>query len=127
MALAWLRKIKQPEFQTGSQAKQQMDGAEVSAERYSFNTGIMRVAPAVVSVYASEPTSIIDSSESSQGSGVIVAAAGIILTNLHLIENFGVIDVVLNDGRTYPGNADRQRHRNRFGSGADQCVHAAVR
>ena len=71
-------------------------------ETYSYNAGIMRVAPAVVSVYASEASSNVNGLDSSQGSGVIVDADGIILTNLHLIDKFSVIDVVLNDGRTYP-------------------------
>ena len=68
----------------------------------SYHDGIMRVAPAVVSVYASDSSDSADPAQTSQGSGVIVQADGIVLTNLHLIQDYGSITVVLNDGRTYP-------------------------
>lgn len=68
----------------------------------SYNDGIMRVAPAVVSVYANSPTKGRDSSITSQGSGVVVDKDGIVLTNLHLIDNFEQINIVLSDGRSYP-------------------------
>ena len=68
----------------------------------SYHDGIMRVAPAVVSVYASNAIDSEDQAQTSQGSGVIVAADGIVLTNLHLIQAYSSISVVLNDGRTYP-------------------------
>ncbi len=55
----------------------------------------MRVAPAVVSVYAGEPSSGEDLALTSQGSGVIVDAEGIVLTNLHLVKDFAAITVVL--------------------------------
>ena len=76
---------------------------EVSVARpASYHDGIMRVAPAVVSVYASNTIDNEDPAQTSQGSGVIVEADGIVLTNLHLIKDFSSISVVLNDGRTYP-------------------------
>ena len=76
---------------------------EVSVDRpASYHDGIMRVAPAVVSVYASNTIDNDDPAQTSQGSGVIVEADGIVLTNLHLIKDFSSISVVLNDGRTYP-------------------------
>ena len=68
----------------------------------SYHDGIMRVAPAVVSVYASDTGDSDDPAQTSQGSGVIVEADGIVLTNLHLIQDYSSISVVLNDGRTYP-------------------------
>ncbi|MFK8080836.1 MAG: S1C family serine protease [Granulosicoccus sp.] len=68
---------------------------------FSYNDGIMRAAPAVVSIYASEPDTGNLSAQTSQGSGVIVDANGIVLTNLHIVENFELITVVLNDGRSY--------------------------
>ena len=68
----------------------------------SYHDGIMRVAPAVVSVYASDTADSDDPAQTSQGSGVIVEADGIVLTNLHLIQDYSSISVVLNDGRTYP-------------------------
>lgn len=64
----------------------------------SYHDGIMKVAPAVVSLYAKNSTS---NQSSSQGSGVIVAANGIVLTSFHLIENLDLITVVLSDGRSY--------------------------
>ena len=68
----------------------------------SYYAGIMKVAPSVVSVYASskgeDGTNRLNTS---QGSGVIVERNGIILTNLHLIEGFDSITVVLNNGREY--------------------------
>ncbi|MFT5895716.1 MAG: S1-C subfamily serine protease [bacterium] len=64
----------------------------------SFYDGIMKVAPAVVSLYARNSAS---NQSNSQGSGVIVDANGIILTNFHLIENLDLITVVLSDGRSY--------------------------
>ncbi|MFK8079234.1 MAG: S1C family serine protease [Granulosicoccus sp.] len=67
----------------------------------SYNEGIIRAAPAVVSVYASEPSDANNTAQRSQGSGVIVDANGIVLTNLHLIENFNLITIVLSDGRRY--------------------------
>ena len=72
------------------------------ARPFSYHDGIMRVAPSVVSVYASEPTDGGDPERTSQGSGVIVNANGIICTNLHLIENFDTLTIVLSDGRRYP-------------------------
>ena len=72
------------------------------AQPASYHDGIMRVAPAVVSVYASNSSDSEDQAQTSQGSGVIVAADGIVLTNLHLIQAYTSISVVLNDGRTYP-------------------------
>ena len=78
--------------------------ASVTNRLLSYHDGIMRVAPAVVSVYASNAIDGQDATQTSQGSGVIVAADGIVLTNLHLIQNFNAITVVLNDGRTYPAN-----------------------
>lgn len=64
----------------------------------SYHDGIMKVAPAVVSLYARNSS---DNQATSQGSGVIVDANGIVLTNFHLIENLDLITVVLSDGRSY--------------------------
>ena len=55
-----------------------------------------------MSVYAGESIEGSSPSNISQGSGVIVDSAGIVLTNLHLIENSTSITVVLSDGRSYP-------------------------
>lgn len=73
----------------------------------SYHDGIMKVAPAVVSLYAS--SSSLDNnpqtarrSAGSQGSGVIVDADGVILTNLHLVDGLDRITVVLSDGGRYP-------------------------
>ncbi len=64
----------------------------------SYHDGIMRVAPSVVSLFAKSSS---DDQSISQGSGVIVDANGIVLTNLHLIDNLDLITVVLSDGRSY--------------------------
>ena len=61
----------------------------------------MRVAPAVVSVYASRSVDSTSAPSTSQGSGVIVDEDGIVLTNLHLIDDFDTVSVVLSDGRRY--------------------------
>ncbi len=73
----------------------------------SYHDGIMKVAPAVVSLYASSSTLDSNSqaagrSAGSQGSGVIVDADGVILTNLHLVDGLDRITVVLSDGGRYP-------------------------
>ncbi|MFK7994140.1 MAG: S1C family serine protease [Granulosicoccus sp.] len=72
-----------------------------SGSEFSYHDGIMRAAPAVVSVYASEPSAENNTALMSQGSGVIVDGDGIVLTNLHLIENFNSISIVLGDGRSF--------------------------
>jgi len=68
---------------------------------YSYHEGIKRVAPSIVSVYSRQPAVGIDPNRRSQGSGVIVDADGIILTNLHLIDGFNEIIVVLSDGQRF--------------------------
>ena len=65
---------------------------------FSYHDGIMKVAPAVVSLYARNSEG---NQSNSQGSGVIVDANGIVLTNLHLVDNLDLITVVLSDGRSY--------------------------
>jgi S1-C subfamily serine protease len=69
-----------------------------SPAAHSYYDGIMKVAPAVVSLYARNSTG---NQPNSQGSGVIIDANGIVLTNSHLIEHLDVITVVLSDGRSY--------------------------
>ncbi len=74
----------------------------------SYHDGIMKVAPAVVSLYAGSSTLDSNSAQTggrsagSQGSGVIVDADGVILTNLHLVDGLDRITVVLSDGGRYP-------------------------
>jgi S1-C subfamily serine protease len=72
---------------------------------FSYFDGIMRVAPSVVSVYARELEEIgnTDVRNRSQGSGVIVDADGVILTNLHIVNGLDDITVVLSDGRVFAG------------------------
>lgn len=71
------------------------------ARPFSYHDGIRRVSPAVVSVYAGGSSVDDNKAKTSQGSGVIVDTNGIVLTNLHLVENFSSISVVLSDGRRY--------------------------
>lgn len=70
---------------------------------FSYHDGIMKVAPSVVSLYASTSLEAASLGETSQGSGVIVASDGIVLTNLHLVEDLTVITIVLSNGSQYPG------------------------
>ncbi len=77
-----------------------------SAGVISYHDGIMKVAPSVVSLYATSSASGEAANGGgnaiSQGSGVIVNADGVVLTNLHLVEGRDRITVVLSDGRSYP-------------------------
>jgi len=70
--------------------------------RHSYHEGIVRVAPSVVSIYASAEGSD-NSASASQGSGVIVDPGGMVLTNLHLLDGKEVINVVLGDGSQHIG------------------------
>lgn len=97
-------------------AETQADSQDGSARAYSgmpsagvvsYHDGIMKVAPSVVSLYATASGTDSRSPDGgrsaiSQGSGVIVNADGVVLTNLHLVEGFDRIIVVLSDGRSYP-------------------------
>lgn len=82
--------------------KESNDTAQIAERQrpaaFSYHDGIMKVAPAVVSLYAKNSA---NNQPSSQGSGVIVDANGIVLTNFHLLENLDLITVVLSDGRSY--------------------------
>jgi len=74
----------------------------------SWHAGVMRAAPSVVSVYASSSSArrgSLSRLDTRQGSGVVVAADGLIVTNRHLIENAQVINVALPDGRLLIGRA----------------------
>jgi len=83
--------------------------------KHSYHDGIMKVAPSVVSLYSSEtiykaPVQSFRGDEqepviaprerrsTSQGSGVIIDANGLVLTNWHLIEDADEINVVLSNG-----------------------------
>ncbi len=87
----------------------------VRFSKHSYNEGIMKVAPSVVSLYSSEtiykaPVRGFQGDEqvpviaprerrsTSQGSGVIIDPSGLVLTNWHLIEDADDINVVLSDG-----------------------------
>lgn len=91
------------------------------SNRYSFNNAVTYTAPAVVNVYASKvyqerihplfqdplfrhffgvaSTMPKKRRDSSIGSGVIMNAAGYILTNAHVIQDATEIHITLNDGR----------------------------
>ena len=95
-----------------------------AALRYSFSPIVKRVSPAVVNVYASRvverrPSPFMDDPffrrffggdmndaprkrvQQSLGSGVIVGASGVVVTNAHVIANADEVKVALSDKREY--------------------------
>jgi serine protease Do len=102
-------------------------GIPSAGGRFTFAPLVERAAPAVVNIYAARvirsrsPSSMLDGSalwrlfrdtllfgygreriENSLGSGVIVDAKGIIVTNHHVVDAAEGILVALADGRTFP-------------------------
>ena len=66
-------------------------------------TGSDSLAPVAAKVAPSIVTVLIDSAdESALGSGVVLSADGLILTNNHVISSGGTVSVRLSDGRTVP-------------------------
>jgi 2-alkenal reductase len=65
---------------------------------------IAQVAPSVVTVINQQHNNFFDQPEEGRivGSGVIVDEHGYIATNHHVIENAGILSVVLSDGREVP-------------------------
>lgn len=77
---------------------------------------VERVSPAVVSIYSSRPVAVVSpfgpgyeaplgsgsgAEQQSLGSGAIVAADGVILTNNHVVDHAREVRVVLADGREF--------------------------
>jgi len=72
-----------------------------------IQTRLVRGAPRVVDPFdlffnRYLPGSVHEQRIPSMGSGIIVDAAGIILTNHHVVQNATKIEVILRDGRTFP-------------------------
>lgn len=69
----------------------------------SYSYAIKRSAPAVVNIYSvtqhRNPLNQVDIRPKGLGSGVIMSSNGIILTNLHVIQDADIIYVALQDGR----------------------------
>lgn len=100
-----------------SYAQNSFEVQPLAGPKVSFHSVIQRVAPAVVSVYASnnydEGERNIDqsmnyyfaqttlASSRSVGSGVMVGPEGLIITNAHVVERRNHIVVVLNNGKKY--------------------------
>lgn len=98
-----------------SSAQGRSPDVKVRYSDHSYNEGIMKVAPSVVSIYSSEttykaPVSGFEGEDNtpviaprerrstSQGSGVIISSTGYVLTNWHLIKDADDINIVLSDG-----------------------------
>lgn len=99
----------------GQPQNNQQQQTRMRYSKHSYHDGIMKVAPSVVSIYSSEtiykaPVQNFDGTDNepsiaprerrstSQGSGVIIDANGLVLTNWHLIEDADEINVVLGNG-----------------------------
>ncbi len=90
-------------------ASSQTPSAAPAATVLSYNEAVMRAAPAVVSVYASRAPAVSDTSspaanrvQTTQGSGVVVRADGIVVTNRHIVDGAEIINVALANGRLHP-------------------------
>jgi len=104
----------------GTVQSTQQSSTDMRFSKHSYHEGIMKVAPSVVSLYSSEtiykaPVKSFQGTEfqdteqepviaprerrsTSQGSGVIIDADGLVLTNWHLIQHADEINVVLSNG-----------------------------
>ncbi len=99
----------------GASQNSQQTPTRMRFSKHSYYDGIMKVAPSVVSLYSSEtiyksPVQSFQGNEqepiiaprerrsTSQGSGVIIDANGLVLTNWHLIQDADEINVVLSNG-----------------------------
>ena len=101
----------------GSYLNDRLDGQQPAAELVpppvmpreanSLAPVVERVLPAVVSIEARGPERDRDRDDSSIGfgSGFIVDAAGIVLTNHHVVESARQAEVTLSDGRTFYSTA----------------------
>jgi Do/DeqQ family serine protease len=93
---------------------------DIGSVRVTFAHAVAKAEPAVVNIYAArvnratlaqEPglrplipqdNRMTDRIAKSLGSGVIVKAEGVVVTNLHVIDGAQAIKVVLSDGREFP-------------------------
>ena len=109
----WLRGIGNAQKVSFTQAI--LDGTTTAAPGGSFRQAAQKASPAVVSIavqqkarpkvhrgdpwfrFFEDPED--DTPSGGMGSGVIVSPEGYVLTNHHVIEGAGVIEVTLNDGR----------------------------
>lgn len=78
-------------------------------ELTSFSPVVKRVLPAVVSIEGKEKsgtsaatkTNSADDTDPGFGSGVLIDAGGVVLTNNHLVQDVLSVEVTLNDGRKF--------------------------
>jgi putative serine protease PepD len=70
--------------------------------RVATGTGTDSLAAVVTAVSPSIVTVLVDGTESSLGSGVILTADGLVVTNNHVIAGGGTVSLRLSDGRTVP-------------------------
>ena len=74
---------------------------QVWGQPASYSSAVARAAPSVVNIYTKkiERSNYDTSVRDSLGSGVIMSADGLVMTNFHVISNAVEILVLLNDGR----------------------------
>ena len=114
---AWLQRSEVPVLPRASPI--QPLATSTSSSRSGYSLAAKRAAPAVVSITASKPPARSDEANDAWfrfnfgqrgrsapsrpqvglGSGVIVSAAGYLLTNNHVVEGASDIEVMLSDGR----------------------------
>ncbi|MEU1751169.1 trypsin-like peptidase domain-containing protein [Micromonospora matsumotoense] len=87
----------------GSSVTATTDVTPVSAATIdSLATVVAVVSPSIVTV------EVTGARESSLGSGVILDTGGLVLTNQHVVDSGGQVDVTLSDGRTAPATVVAQ-------------------
>jgi serine protease DegQ len=119
LAILFVLRLFYPNLLSPHQAKIESSPPQISSVN-SYRQAAQRAMPSVVNIFTSKRTTQADEDnsvfrqffgeqptarprrENSLGSGVIVGAEGLILTNHHVVESADEIEVALADGRTLP-------------------------